>query len=425
MIARKDFLAALGDGDAGFDRALDAALRQVCAKEARPLMKKKLSIGLLAAVIAALALMGAALAVTRSGILDRIFTNSEPSERASEAVMHLVASDSCPYGRLTVTDYVMDGEDLYVDWTFETDSEENLVIQGDLMLYDTDMNLTNEMPLGEGESIQEETTIDLREGAGQTRRMRDGNYSAMSHAHLDGGRPTQPFDVARTMYIVRPSEDIARISAPTEGWYDDGPITIENWPEPIELVQYDSLYVTASKGWVFDQSLEMGKPAWISAYRGWGGQEAIEGEVIAKLEVRFTIDPATVPNYTVAITEPQQYDCGEFDFTLTRCEFTGFNARIEYELKPKNKMNRSDLYHFRKLQVRLPDGTTPELDFVYRVTKQGTVLGLLTSNGGLTATPDHIQLIPLEYVRREDAPQFFDLCPHEDEAVTVELSPVE
>lgn len=63
MIGREDFLAALGEPDEGFNRAVDAALRRICAEEARPVMKKKLSIGLLAAIIAILTLTGAALAV--------------------------------------------------------------------------------------------------------------------------------------------------------------------------------------------------------------------------------------------------------------------------------------------------------------------------------------------------------------------------
>ena len=43
MIGREDFLAALGEPDEGFNRALDAALWRISAEEARPVMKKKLS----------------------------------------------------------------------------------------------------------------------------------------------------------------------------------------------------------------------------------------------------------------------------------------------------------------------------------------------------------------------------------------------
>ncbi len=63
MIERDDFKAACGAPDAGFDRALDDALRRIRAKEAQPVMKRKLSVGLLVAIIAILALTGAALAV--------------------------------------------------------------------------------------------------------------------------------------------------------------------------------------------------------------------------------------------------------------------------------------------------------------------------------------------------------------------------
>ena len=63
MIDRDEFRAAIGAPDARFNRALDDALRRIRAKEAQPVMKKKIPVLLIAAIIAALVLTGAALAV--------------------------------------------------------------------------------------------------------------------------------------------------------------------------------------------------------------------------------------------------------------------------------------------------------------------------------------------------------------------------
>jgi len=59
----RDFIDALGMPDEGFSSAVDAALRQATEREARPIMKKKMTMALLAAVVAAIALAGAALAL--------------------------------------------------------------------------------------------------------------------------------------------------------------------------------------------------------------------------------------------------------------------------------------------------------------------------------------------------------------------------
>ena len=63
MIRREDFIDALGMPDEGFTNAVDAALRQVKEGEARPVMKRKMTLTLLAAVLTVIVLTGAALAV--------------------------------------------------------------------------------------------------------------------------------------------------------------------------------------------------------------------------------------------------------------------------------------------------------------------------------------------------------------------------
>lgn len=428
MISREDFMAAYGAPDESFDRAVEAALDGIRAKEAQPIMKKKLSLGLLAAIIAILTLTGAALAVSGLGILDRIFTSSEPDEKAAEAVMHVRASDSCPYGMLTVTDCVLAGEDLYVEWRFDTDTEENLVVQGDLRVYGSDSALLNERSLGEDadggySSLSDDTALDLRGAAAQTRRMKDGSYASLSKARFGGGMPDQPFEVARTLYLVRPLGDVASISAPIDGYYDDGPVAIGDQGMTINLVDYDGLCVKASLDWFSEEQPEAGGTVWIDPMNSWG-ETPVQGEVLAVLEARFTVDPATLINRAVAIDAPRRYDCGDFELEVTKCEFTGFDATVEYELFPQKKMSREELNLWHALRVRLPDGTTPAFASVYNITKAGTVRGILWSEGGFAVTPEYIELIPLQYVLREDGTGLLDAFPHEEKAVKVALEPM-
>ena len=124
MIRREDFLAAYGEPDEGFSGALDAALRQVRAEEARPVMKKKLSIGLLAAIIAILTLTGAALAVGLNlfGIFarydERLARVAEQSELVTE-IPGEVETEKTGKSAVEIVNAYYDGESLLVAYIAE------------------------------------------------------------------------------------------------------------------------------------------------------------------------------------------------------------------------------------------------------------------------------------------------------------------
>ena len=63
MIRRKDFMESIGTPDEGFNAAMDRALLQISREERRPLVKRKMRLSLVAAIIAAIALSGVALAI--------------------------------------------------------------------------------------------------------------------------------------------------------------------------------------------------------------------------------------------------------------------------------------------------------------------------------------------------------------------------
>ena len=124
MIEREVFRAALGEPDAGFDRALNAALRGIRAKEARPVMKKKLSVGLLAAVIAALALMGAALAVGLNlfdvfGRHDERIAQLAPRAGLSTETPGEVETEKTGASAVEIVNAYYDGQSLIVCYTAE------------------------------------------------------------------------------------------------------------------------------------------------------------------------------------------------------------------------------------------------------------------------------------------------------------------
>lgn len=124
MIEREVFRAALGEPDAGFNRALDAALRSIRAKEAQPVMKKKLSVGLLAAVIAALALMGTALAVGLNlfglfGRDDACIAQLAPQAELATETPAQVETEKTGVSAVEIVNAYYDGQSLIVSYTAE------------------------------------------------------------------------------------------------------------------------------------------------------------------------------------------------------------------------------------------------------------------------------------------------------------------
>ena len=78
MIRREDFIDALGMPDEGFTNAVDAALRQVKEGEARPVMKRKMTLTMLAAALAVIALTGAAPGRLKGADRQRLLRRPEP-----------------------------------------------------------------------------------------------------------------------------------------------------------------------------------------------------------------------------------------------------------------------------------------------------------------------------------------------------------
>ena len=124
MIRREDFIDALGMPDEGFTSAIDAALRQVKEGEARPVMKRKMTLTLLAAVLAVIALAGAALAVGLN-LFDHFGRNDRRLQVvAPEAALMVndaveVTTDALGVSRARIDSAYYDGQSLIVAYTLD------------------------------------------------------------------------------------------------------------------------------------------------------------------------------------------------------------------------------------------------------------------------------------------------------------------
>jgi len=121
---REDFIDALGMPDEGFTNAVDAALRQVKEREARPVMKRKMTLTVLAAVLAVIALTGAALAVGLN-LFDHFGRNDRRLQVvAPEAALMVndaveVTTDALGVSRARIDSAYYDGQSLIVAYTLD------------------------------------------------------------------------------------------------------------------------------------------------------------------------------------------------------------------------------------------------------------------------------------------------------------------
>lgn len=124
MIRREDFIDAMGVPDEGFTSAVDAALRQVKEGEARPVMKRKMTLTVLAAVLAVIALAGAALAVGLNlfdhfGRNDRRLQVVAPDAALMVSDAVEVTTDALGVSRARIDSAYYDGQSLIVAYTLD------------------------------------------------------------------------------------------------------------------------------------------------------------------------------------------------------------------------------------------------------------------------------------------------------------------
>lgn len=124
MIQRKDFIDSIGMPDKGFNAAMDRALLQISREERRPLVKRKMRISLVAAIIAAIALSGAALAIGINlfeyfGKHDERLAQLAPQSELENVRQEIVESEVLGTTKAAFNNAYYDGENLIAAFTLE------------------------------------------------------------------------------------------------------------------------------------------------------------------------------------------------------------------------------------------------------------------------------------------------------------------
>lgn len=124
MIRGEDFIDALGLPDEDFTNTVDAALRLVKEREARPVMKRKMTLTMLAAVLAVIMLTGAALAVGLNlfdhfGRYDRRLQIVAPDAAVEDAAAVEITTEVLGVTKAKIDSAYYDGQSLIVAYTLD------------------------------------------------------------------------------------------------------------------------------------------------------------------------------------------------------------------------------------------------------------------------------------------------------------------
>lgn len=124
MIRRKDFIDSIGIPDDGFNAAMERALLQISKEERRPLVKRKMKISLLAAIIAAIAMSGVALAIGINVFeyfskYDERLAQLAPQSELENVRQEVVESEVLGTTKAAFNNAYYDGENLIAAFTLE------------------------------------------------------------------------------------------------------------------------------------------------------------------------------------------------------------------------------------------------------------------------------------------------------------------
>ena len=124
MIRRRDFIDAIGMPDEGFNAAIGRALIQISREERRPIVKRKMRLSLIAAIIVAIAMSGVALAIGINlfeyfGKHDKRLAQLAPQSQLETVRPETMESEALGTTKAAFNSAYYDGENLIAAFTLE------------------------------------------------------------------------------------------------------------------------------------------------------------------------------------------------------------------------------------------------------------------------------------------------------------------
>ncbi len=112
-----------------FEKTVRQTLQNFQNEKEQPVMKKKISLGLAVALVLILLTISAAIALTQSDLLDRLFGGDQSvPEAAQEMIRQPDTSVAAQDVTVTLNEYLYDGETLHLHWTVSSNTDRQVMI---------------------------------------------------------------------------------------------------------------------------------------------------------------------------------------------------------------------------------------------------------------------------------------------------------
>lgn len=319
----------------GFHGRVEATLMNL--KEVDRMKKRyKLATVLVAALIGALLLAGLAYAAVQSNLLGRLFPNTTPNPQAERLVTPLNLSETKDGVTFTINEYLLDGSDLYVNWTASSEVAEPMI-------------LLNGPMAAEGTSLMDNgdpASLSLQEGAPLGDELLGQSISrgitSTNVGHFYEEIPNGPFEVTMTALFMTPVAELVkeadmteRTHSPTLMFGERG----ERW-----VVDFISDYQPNATAIEFSADM-LGNYLDAHLTEGHSMRERIAcyqaayeqlgyAQTLAKIELIFTVEPDPEHIVHTVIDGPDTFEFDEFTIRFTQMDFTAASTHIEYEVTP-------------------------------------------------------------------------------------------
>ena len=305
----------------------------------------------IAAVVlaATLALGGLAFAFSQSTLLPHLFSGTKPSREAERLLVQLGSQTEKDGLTLTIDEYLLDGADLYVDWTITSSRDEPLLLVSSGLTADAD-----------AQNLGDDDASMWYWGGGVLLDAEHPTYSAVSRLHFDEACPKTDFDVSLTAAVFRPTAPI--VDSQDAGEFSDRPTLLCSRDGDAQLVFLASER-TASGGdaWV------LGGGALDEATDFEAFSEALEregyGEELAAVPVRFTVQPQPERMVRTEIAGQRAFVFDRFILVVERANFTAAGANLRLRVTPRNVKGLADFSSDLWFEI-LPDGREADNGFM-------------------------------------------------------------
>ena len=330
------------------------------------------------ALAATLALGGLAFAFSQSTLLPQLFSGTKPSREAERLLVQLGGQTEKDGLSLTIDEYLLDGADLYVDWTITSTRGEPLLLVSSGLTADADAH-----------NLSDDDASMWYWGGGVLLDAEHPAYSAVSRLHFDDACPETDFDVSLTAAVFRPTAPI--VDSQDAGEFSDRPTLLRSRDVDTQIVFLVSDRTASGDGWILSGGALDNAPDF-EAF-----SEALEsggyGEELTAVPVRFTVQPQPERMVRTEIAGQRAFVFDRFILVVERANFTAAGASLRLRVTPRNTKDLTDFSTDLWFEI-LPDGREADNGFMQtRYLSEGSIVVEVLARAG-SELPSFVRILP-------------------------------